>query len=503
MESMTDYCDNMSDNISNAKITFTFKFDLCNPSIIDLDTKKGMQFLKKLSMHSSFKPEKPTWEYYNRSYLSIREPILCLKDTAPKKTISFNGKQIPFNHTIKIYPGQGVISTILTYELVNTSAYEIKDFYNMFQKERGLEYNSYLKEGGKEVVTKWLKETIDEDQNELSENYTPILNIKGYIYDVVKQLRYILFPEKSDHHYYFESYRTIITIKDKIFEQFPFIINGPQCIKKQEYLKIYALLTGSVKPVNISDEDVETITKPICRYDDNYIIIGDWASVFLIEDDKDSQNFENEAIFLYDFAHTFWFICQKWIYILPKYFNEIETLLEEVRGIEKHNRAQFQDKINDITTKRLNLRSYISQIQQSLIEAKDVDLMFFNSGYRNIMQKFYDSLKIVPHLNLVDSNLAFLEICHQQLTESLAQKHTFETEKLTFNINILLGGVSCLFVINLLKGLSFFGITLNGWPLLGIGALLFASFVIVAYYNYDIFRYVSDLLLNIGEKFKF
>lgn len=473
------------DNISKVKVVFSFKYDLGRITQTDekelkSDPKKIIDDIKKITDTSGNilypNPQKdtsPPWEHFNRSYLSIRKASLIL-DSKPI-TIKLGNLSYNFEQTIKLYPGQRVISIILSVVLEKYSLSEMKEFFINFNRERGTEYTNYLFQNKDKCAKNWLGEIIDEIPP--SQEFLSQLHLGG----IVKGLRNGL-NRDCDDFYCFQNYRILFFIYEKVGERTNY--NN----------RLYALLTGINSPAHMPSEQIikDIVNSASMYYQNKVILTGDWASVFLIEEDP---QFEKDALFLFDLAHTLWFICQKWIYVIPDKFEEISKLFGE---IEKFNRKElkknheYEKWIEDISKSIIGLYNDISIVQQSLIEVKDVDLMFYNSEYRKIMQKFYDSMKIMPHIELVESNLSSLDSFHQRLKDDLEHKLHFYTESKnmdftnsTKNLTVLIAGTSGLVFVTFLKDAGLVG----GFWLFIAGIVIFFLFLVFGYY----INYISSI----------
>lgn len=503
-----------SEILSKVKVVFTFKYDLGRNLKGDNeedseegDEKKYEHIIKKIKSivdektHEPLFPDpkiipQPPWQHFSRSYLSMREPVLLLytnENHDKKFNITLGNEIIPFTKIIKLYHEQRVISIVLSYILENKSPTQIKNFYNRFNQERGDEYLYYMNNVRRDLKKQtppksigspnnWLESILENDNSTKKEK--PYSSELDFEY-IVRRLRQALNRNGTDI-YYFQNFRTLFFVYDKFEEKdFPTI---------NDCNLLYSLLTGnaegSQKPAAKFIND--TIKDSIVSYQNKYILTDEWATVVLLQGDVDpkvdqnyKQNlrFENTTLFLFDFAHMLWFICQNWIYILPKYFKKLDKAFGECKEIKNRKDMRLEhygNKINKISDRIDNLHKNVGTVQQLLIEVKDVDLMFYNSGYTKIMEKFFDSLNIKQHIELVESNVKILDSYSQRLKENLEQELNNHTANATKTLNLVVVGASILVFVTLLKDV----LILTPLELLVMGVILFFGIMYCANYLY-------------------
>lgn len=496
---MADDKENCSEKISNIKLFFTFKFDL--KTKIEIENKEDLlKFREKIKdSYPKIDIDQPDWKHFNRSYLSIRNPSIILNDKKSDQEIKIilGGKKYDFTQIIRIYPGQGVISIILSVDLFNIAISEIKAFYDLFNEERRKGYTIYLKtlkaiEGNEKFINKWLNLIIENERDDYSSELQ--------IYDIVESIRSIFIKSETSHdiqditcskYYYFESYRILFVIPKGVSSQFIKCIKESFDSKNTDCSKLFTLLTGTSESQIPSEKIVrKLILESTVTYQNNHIVNGDWATVVLLNDDHEGiTKFVYDVLYLFDLAHTLWYICQKWIYILPEQYEIIRKDIEDlINSSENENETAYYNEILKIQKRNLIWFKEFNNIQQSLIEVKDVDLMFFNSEYRKIMQKFYENLQISKHITLVESNLSLMDHCHHLAIDSYEQKlnHSIETQNFkiledTKNLTIIVAGATGIILSGLFKDATFFDITFNEWNYIMLGLGLSLIFILFAF----------------------
>lgn len=447
---------NSDKKFNKVKLIFPFKYDL-GGDIINL--KKAEEKLKEA--YPDLKTDKRALENFNLSYLSIKEPVLTLSDQ--EINLVLNGKEHLFNQMIKLYPDQGVLSIVLSVGLENISAFELIDFYNLFFKEKQREYIPYLKQHG--CDTKALARFIKE------ETRVPQLKFGQIVDELRKPLKLFLKPRPST--YYFQDYRTLFLVLDDFSEQ----------EVQQRSGELYMLLRLT-KALNQPVSSVKAlIDQSRLTYENKLILGGDWASVFLLNGDV---KFEEDAIMLFDLSHTFWYICQTWIFVLNYILSEELPIIDKSIPIGEVDQKTYGDMVDAV----LRLHDYLVSVHQTLIEVRNVDLMFKNPEFCKIMKNFYRSIRIPEHLGLVERNLSILDSRYQRASDSMTHKIDFATErqssKVAFGMQILsliFAGAIGLSIAELLQDAGI----VSGWPALGVGMILW---MLIACINAKVIRVI-------------
>lgn len=423
----------------------------------------------------------------------MREASYILEDR--KNIIITLGKGGPYllDYKVRLYPTQGVISIIFSFVLKNKQISEIIEFQNQFRAARDSEYKLYLNVLSRqkiELKTKGLEgeiKPLEDEELKKGELLYP------YLGNFVISLRYEFpsFSKPKYEPYYFHNYRTLFFVYDRISEYFP---------SNSDCLKWYSLLSGTKNLSSTSQKCAkQSITRSTMSYQNTFILSGDRVFLFLLNENED---FEEDAINLFDLAHTFWYFCQKWIFILPKKFKEIKDLVNNIKNQDNIDRL-----INKIYNDELGLHDDINLIQQYLIEVKDIDLMFYNLGFRSVMKKFYEELDIKTHIDLVEYNMSTFTSYHQRITDYLCLKHNFKNERHMFNINYLIAGSIGLSIASLMKDMDLpylgrmFGNTLILIGIIFSVLLMFFSYIIA---NRSLFyKYYSNLRMMLEKKLLF
>ena len=381
--------------VSKVKIVFPFKYDLGGE--IDKFQKAKEKLLVR---YPNLKVDERSLESFNLSYLSIREPTLTLEKE--KIGLVLEGKEYQGSQTIKLYASSGIISIILSFELEDLSSSELIEFYKCFVKEKQKEYIPYLKQHG--CHTKALLEAIKVE--------VVLQQLKfGQIAD---ELRLLLKHEikARPYTYCFHDFRTLFLIFDDFSEQ--------DIAKHSEAL--YDLLRLTKRTGEATEDMKSLVSQSKITYENRFILSGDWASVFLLNGD---HSFEEDAVMLFDLAHSFWYICQTWIFILDY------ILTHEFVDFDKSTRVSeiSQKSYEKMIEMSLKLHDYIVSVHQSLLEVKNVDLMFKNPEFCKIMKKIYSSMGIPPHIELLEHNLLILDSHHQRLKDTAIQKLSLTAER--------------------------------------------------------------------------
>lgn len=432
---------------NRVKLAFPFKYDL-GGYIINFENAEE----KLKAMHPNLQIDERSLENFNLSYLSIREPILTLD--SQEITLILDGKEYLFNQTIKLYPGQGVISIILSTELENISAFELIDFYKLFYKEKNRDYIPYLKQHG--CATKALAKSIKD------ETEAPQLKF-GQVAD---ELRELLKPflKSRPHTYYFHDYRTLFLIFDDFSEQ----------DISQRLAELYTLLKLTKTSSQPTSEIKSVIDQFTVTYENKFILSGDWTSVFLLNGDV---KFGEDIVTLFDLSHTFWYICQTWIFALHHISTEELVNISNLMAIEEIDQTTYE-KTDEVA---LRLHDYIVSVHESLIEVKNIDLMLKNPEFCKIMRKFYGSMGVAAQIKLAEDNLSILDGYYQRLKDSMAQKLRFTTQKQSTKaasrmqiLNLIFSGAVGLSAAMLMEGATIPGtdIVITGWLPLAIGLML-------------------------------
>lgn len=382
--------------ISKVKVVIPIKYDLGG------ETKDYEKYCTKLKLKypDLHKVELSLFDF-NVSYLWIRDPILIL-DKQPIR-LNFKGKNYSFTRTIKIYLSQGIISIILSTVMKNVSTFDLIDFYNDYTVERLKELKSYL--GKNSYNIEEFTQLDNEDESDF-----PNLNF-GHIVDEIRALSNSVIEPKS-YTYIFHNSRVLFFVFDSLSEE-ELIINSS---------KFYSLLKLTKTSNPPTNEVKSTIIQSMMTYQNKFILTGDWASVILLNGDK---KFENDAILLFDLAQMFWYICQKWIFFLK---HVIETKYEEINNLASIKGIN-QIKYDNLMDNAIKLNSYIAAVHFSLLEVKNVDLIFYNPEYCKMMRKFCEGIGIPNHIKLVEDNLSILSGYHQRLKDTIDQNLNYSAAR--------------------------------------------------------------------------
>ena len=340
---------------SKVKIVFQLKYDLGG------EIKDPEKYVKSIKIKYPFlQEEKLSLEDYNISYLSIKNRIIILnKDEI---NLQFEGVNYTFTQQIKIYLNQGIISILLSTELKNVSPLELLKFYKLYSNERLKDLNSYLKKH-KCYIPELSSQFKDPESNPSQFKFGK----------VVDEIRYFSKSHirKNPYTYIFHNSRALFFIYNEFSEE---------KIKENSTI-FYTLLKLNEAPNPPTDEITNTVIQSMLTYQNKILLIGDWASIFLLNGDK---NFEERAIQLFDLAQTFWYVCQKWIFFL-KYI--IKTQYQELNNLTRIKIISPMDYEN-LMEKAIQINNYIASVHHSILEVKNVDLIFYNPECCKMMKKF-------------------------------------------------------------------------------------------------------------------
>lgn len=300
----------LSHNMASLKtvdILFPFKFDLGQQidvnkigvdefvNLFKADFKCDCKVLKKLD-----------WQNFARSYLNIRKSILTLEDTFTyeghlkddqvldnKIFITGADKVLFTGRIIKIFPEQGIISIILSFRLELNSqvdiSSQINDFLDAFSKGRHIGYINYLKKYRKSHVFNALADYLDD----LKETDYPEIESSKFLnrnlYEAIEKIIIKLYKikEKTNDNfeldgiediYFFENFRTLIYINEKIrdYKQNSIGIDIESLSQKD----IYSILSGSEKGKISNTVHTESITQSLVRFKNGFLVANDRLFIF-------------------------------------------------------------------------------------------------------------------------------------------------------------------------------------------------------------------------------
>lgn len=451
-----------SKEFSKVKVVFPFKYDLGGIISNFEEAEKELKIL-----YPNLRVDKRSLLSFNLSYLSIREPVLTLSHQTDLK-INLNEKDYSFDQTIKLYPG-GVISIIVSTELEKISTSELIDFYILFYEEKNRDYIPYLKQH--KCDTKALAKSFEEK----SKTLLPSQFEFGKIVDELRE-SISTFLKHRPYTYCFHDYRTLFFISDKFAED--------DVLREADNL--YRLVSLNKDITNSLNEIKELIEKSPVSYEDKYILNGNWASVFLL---SGNIEFEERALTIFDLSHTFWYICQFWIFILDYItFTELITL-------EEISEKTFEEMINLI----LQLNNYQISVNQTLREVQSIDIMLKDPELCDIAKKFYDALGVNGHVQLVEGNLSLLNQHYQILYDFATQKINLATQKQTKMIEILIAISVAAGIAALIPGT--YGLSIM-WGLVTWSAVIVISliYLIIYYKHVKIWKAIESLRKKIKRK---
>ncbi len=394
------------EKFSKVRVLFVFKYDLGGP-VDELETAESL-----LKPHfPEVTPDESSLLEFNLSYLSIRDPVMTLERSQIQLVLE--SQQFSFVQTVKLYPSSGLLTFILETNLSDVSSSELVDFYASFYREKNKDYLPYIKSKGKN--TRALKLPLQE----IPEKQEAQLHFSEIVDKVTGILGPLLKKNRRPYVYNFHDVRTI------------FAVNGEY--REDDVLRnadnLYKLVSLNKQATNCTKEVASLLEKSPIKLQNKHALNGSWACVFLFNGDTE---LEDKAVLAFDIIHSYWYMCQCWIFILDYLTSDKRESSDEKTLLDTIELVRRQD----------HDRTELSEIQLSvserLREVKNMDIMLKDPQLSRIAKSFYDSLGIDAHIRLVDDALSLLDKRYQLRFESLSQRITSITQRQTKMIEVFI-----------------------------------------------------------------